>query len=153
MELKEEAFITSNLCCCSVAKLCSNIGHPMELRMPDFPVLYISQSLFNLIFIESVMPFNYLILCCPLLILPSIFPRIRVFSNESALPIRWPKYWRFSFTISPFNEYSGLFPLGLPGLISLQSKGLSRVFSSITFQKCRFFGSHSSLLSNSLTCT
>ena len=58
--------------------------------------------------IESVMPFNYLILCCPLLLLPSIFPSIRVFSNESVLCIRWPKYWSFSFNISPSNEHSGL---------------------------------------------
>ena len=58
--------------------------------------------------IESVMPFNHLILCCPLLLLPSIFPSIRVFSNESALHIRWPDYWSFSFSINPSNEYSGL---------------------------------------------
>ena len=58
--------------------------------------------------IESVMPSNYLILCCPLLLLPSIFPNIRVFSNESALHIRWPKYWSFSFNISPSNEHPGL---------------------------------------------
>ena len=67
-----------------------------------------SQSLLKLIFIESVMPSNHLILCRPLLLLLSIFPSIRVFSNESVLPIRWPKYWRFSFSISPSNEYSGL---------------------------------------------
>ena len=67
-----------------------------------------SQSLLKLMPIESAMPFNHLILRCPLLLPPSIFPRIRVFSNESALRIRWPKYWSFSFSISPFNEYSGL---------------------------------------------
>ena len=80
--------------------------------------------------IESVMPSNYLILWRPLLLLPSIFPSIRVFSNESALPIRWPKYWRFSFNISPCNEHPGLnwLPSGWTGWISLQSKGLSRVF-------------------------
>ena len=65
-----------------------------------------SQSLLKLIFIESMMPSNHLILCCPLLLLPSIFPSIRVFFNESVLPIRWPKYW--SFSINPSNEYSGL---------------------------------------------
>ena len=65
-------------------------------------------SLLKLMFIESVMPSNHLILCHPLLLLPSIFPSIRVFSSESALPIRWPKYWSFSFSISPSNEYSGL---------------------------------------------
>ena len=67
-----------------------------------------SQSLLKLMSMESVMPSNHLILCCSLLLLPSIFPSIRVFSNESALQIRWPKYWSFSFSISPSNEYSGL---------------------------------------------
>ena len=61
--------------------------------------------------IESVMPYNHLILCCPLLLLPSIFPSIKIFSSESALHIRWPKYWSFSFNISPSNEYSGLISL------------------------------------------
>ena len=68
----------------------------------------VSQSLVKLISIELVMPSNHLILCCPLLLLPSVFPRIRVFSNELAHPFRWPKYWSFSFSISPSNEYSGL---------------------------------------------
>ena len=67
-----------------------------------------SQSLLKFTSIESVMPSNHLILCCPLLCLPSIFPSIRVFSNESVLHIRWPEYWNFSFSISPSNEYSGL---------------------------------------------
>ena len=68
----------------------------------------ISYSLLKLISIESVMPSNHLILCCPLLLLPSIFPSIEVFSNESVLPIKWPKYWSFSFSISPSSEYAGL---------------------------------------------
>ena len=68
----------------------------------------ISQSLLKLMTIESMMPSNYLILCCPLLLLPSIFPSIRVFFNESALPIRWPKYWNFSLSINPSSEYSWL---------------------------------------------
>ena len=67
-----------------------------------------SLSLLKLMSIKLVMPSNHLILCCPLLLLPSIFPSIRVFSSESVLPIRWPKYWSFSFSISPSNEYSGL---------------------------------------------
>ena len=99
-----------------------------------------SQSLLKLMSIESVMPSNHLILCCPLLLLPSIFPCIRVFSNESILCIRWPKYCNFSFSISSSNEYSGLFPLGWTGLISLQSKGVSRVFSNTTVQKHQFIG-------------
>ena len=88
----------------------------------------------KLISFELVMPSNHLILCHPLLLLPSIFPSIRVFSNESAILIRWPKYWSFSFNISPSNEHPGLSPLGWTGWISLQSKGLSRVFSSPTPQ-------------------
>ena len=89
----------------------------------------ISQHLLKLMSFESVMPSNYLIFCCPLLLLPSIFPSIRVFSKESVLPIRWPKYWSFSFSICPSNEYSGLISFRISGLISLLSKGLSRVFS------------------------
>ena len=77
----------------------------------------ISQSLLKLIFIELLMLSNHLILCCPLPLLPSIFPSIRVFSNELALHIRWPKYWSFNFSISPSNEYSGLISLLLTGLI------------------------------------
>ena len=77
-----------------------------DCSMPGFPVHH--QSLLKLKSIESGMPSNHLIPCHPLLLLPSIFPRIRVFSNESALCIRWPKYWGFSFSISPSNEYSGL---------------------------------------------
>ena len=92
-----------------------------------------SQSLLKLISIGSVIPSNHLILCRPLLP-PSIFPSIRVFSNESVLRIGWPKYWSFSFSISPSNEYSGLISSRI-GLISLQSKGLSRVFSNTIFQK------------------
>ena len=88
--------------------------------------------------IESVMPFNHLILCCHLLRLPSIFSRTRAFSSESALHIRWPKYWSFSFSTGPSKEFSGLISLRLTGLICLQSKGLSRVFSSSTFQKQPF---------------
>ena len=77
---------------------------PMDCNMPSFPVL----SLLKLVSIELVMPSHHLILCSPLLPLPSIFPSVRVFSSESALYIRWPKYWSLSFSISPFNEYSGL---------------------------------------------
>ena len=104
-----------------------------------------SQSLLTLMSIESVMPSNHLILCRPLLLLPSIFPSIRVFSNESALHIRWQKYWSFSFNISASNEYAGLISLGFTGWISLQSKGLSRVFSNTTVQKHQFFSAQLSL--------
>ena len=92
---------------------------------------------------------NYLILCHLLLILPSIFPSIRVFSNESVLHIRWSKYWSFSFSISPSNEYSRLISFRMDGWISLQFKGLSRVFSNTTDQKHQFFGAQLSLQSSS----
>ena len=109
----------------------------------------ISWSLLKLMSIESVMPSNHLILCRPLLLLPSVFPSIRVFSNESALHIRWPKYWSFSFNISSSNEHPGLTPLEWTSWISLQSKGLSRVFSNTTIQKHQFFAAHPSSQSNS----
>ena len=98
----------------------------------------ISWSLLKFMSVQLVMPSNHLILCCPLLPLPSIFSSIRVFSSESALSIRWPKYWSFSFNISPSNKYSGLTSFKID-LISLLSKGLSRVFPSTTIQKHQFF--------------
>ena len=104
-----------------------------------------SQSLPKLMSIESVMPSNHLILCCTLLLLPSIFPSIRVYSNESALPIRWSEYWSFSFNISPSNEQKGLISFRIDWWISLQSKGLSGVFSNTTVQKHQFFGTQLSL--------
>ena len=82
-----------------------------------------SQSLLKLMSIESVMPSNHLILCHPLLVLPSIFPSIRVFSNESVLHIRWPKYWSFSFSISPSSEYSGLISFRMDWLDLLAVQG------------------------------
>ena len=98
-----------------------------------------SLSLLKLMSIESVMPCNHLTLCHPLLLLPSIFPSIRVFSNESVLHIRWPKYWSFSFSISPSNEYSGLISFRMDWF-DLESKGFSRVFSNTAVQKHQFFG-------------
>ena len=94
-----------------------------------------SHSLLKLMFIRWVMPSNHLILCHPLLFLPSILPSIRVFSSESVFHIKWAKYWSFSFSISPSNEYSGLIPLGLTSLISLLSKGLLRVLFNTIIQK------------------
>ena len=104
-----------------------------------------SWNLLKLMSIESVMPSNHLILCRPLLLPPSIFPNIGVFSNQLVLRIGWPKYWSFSFSISPSNEYSGLISFRMDWLISLLSKGLSRVFSNITLQKHQFFGTQLSL--------
>ena len=98
----------------------------------------ISQNLLKFMSIESVMPSYHLILCHLLLLLPSVFPSIRVFSNELAVLIRWPNYWSFSFNIGPSNVYSGLISLGLTGLISLLSKGLSKVLFNTTVQKHQF---------------
>ena len=94
-----------------------------------------SQSLPKPMSIESVMPFSYLILCHPLLLLPSIISIIMVFSSEFSLCIRWPKYWSYSFGITPSMNIQCWFPLGLTGLISLLSKRLSRVFFKTAFQK------------------
>ena len=105
----------------------------------------VSQSLLKLMSVELVMPSSHLILCHPLL-LPSVFPSIRVFSTELNLCIRWPNCWSFSFSISPSNEYSGLISFRMDWL---QSKGLSRVFSNTTVQKHKFFGAQPSLWSSS----
>ena len=105
------------------------------------------QSLLKLMSIKSVMPSNHLILCHPLLLLPLIFPNIRVFSSESVLRIRWPKYWSFSFSISPFNEYSGLisFRIDWFDLLAVQE-----TIKSLRQHHCsKFFGGHLSLWSNS----
>ena len=92
----------------SVTQSCPAICNPMECSTPGLPVRHQLRSLLKLMSIESVMPSNHLILCHPLLLLPSVLPSIRVFSNESVLRIRWPKYWSISFSIRPSNEYSGL---------------------------------------------
>ena len=122
----------------------------MDCSTPGFPRVGFTnfQSLLKLMSIESVMPSNHLILCHPLLLLPSVFSSFRVFSNESVLCIRQPKYWSFSFSISPSNEYSGQISFKI-GWISLQSKGLSSVFSNTSVQKHQFFGAQ--LLSIALT--
>ena len=104
-------------------------GHQASLSITN------SQSPPKPMSIELVMPSNHLILCHPLLLLPSIFPSIRVFSNESALCMRWPKYWSFSFSISPSVNTQDWSPLRWTGWISLQSKELSRVFSGTIVQK------------------
>ena len=111
--------------CCSVARLCLTLCDPTDVAHQTSLSFTISWRLLKLMSIESVMPSNHLILCHPLLLLTSIFPSIRVFSNESALYIRQPKYWSFSF--SPSNEYSRLISFGI-GLISLQSKGTLESF-------------------------
>ena len=108
----------------SVAQLCPTLRCPMDCSMPGFPVSVTnSQSLLKHMSIESRMPSSHLILCHPLLLLPSIFSSIRVFSNESVLHIRWPKYWGFSFSISPSNEYSGLISIRIYWLDLLAVQG------------------------------
>ena len=88
--------------------MCPTLCNPIDCSTPGFPVHPNSQSLRKLMPIESVMPSNHLIFCCPILLLPSVFLSIRAFSNESVLHIGWPKHWSFSSSISPLNEYSGL---------------------------------------------
>ena len=112
---------------------CSTPGLPIHHQLPEFTQTHVCQVS------DAIQPSHPLSS-----LLPSIFPSIKVFSNESVLRIRWPKYWGFSFSISPSKEYSGL-----TGLISSLSKGLSRVFSSTTVQKHQFFGAQPSLWSNS----
>ena len=100
----------------SVTQLCPTLCDPMNCSKASLSITN-SQSLLKLMSIELVMPSSHLILCCPLLLLPSIFPSIRVFSKESVLHIRWPKYWSFSFSISPSNEKSGLISFSNEGYI------------------------------------
>ena len=105
-----DVFISCDYCCqfSSVTQSCLTLCDPMDCSTPSFPVHHQLLDMLKLMSMESVMPSNHLILCHPLLLLPSIFPSIRVFSKESVLRITWSKYWSFSFNISPSNEYSGL---------------------------------------------
>ena len=116
----------------------------MSSSTPGFSVDLYTLSLLKLMSIESVMPSNHFILCCPLLLLPSIFPSIRVFSNESALHIRWPKSWSFSFSISPSNGYSGLISfrmdwLDLPAVQGTFNSFLQHHSSKASILKCSAF--------------
>ena len=96
----------------------------MDCSTPGFPVLHHLPKLLTLILTESVMPSNHLILCHPLLLPPSVFPSFRIFSSESALHITWPKYWSFSFSISPSNEYSGLISFRIDWFDLLADQGI-----------------------------
>ena len=144
-------YLLQNLCLDSVSSV-QSLSHVWLFTTPWTAACQTSLSIVNsrmllkLMSVESVMPSNYHILCCPLLLPPSIFPSIRIFSNKSILCIRWPKYWSYSFSISPSNEYSGLISLEWTAWNSLQSKGLSRVFSITTvkeLQNSAFFIVHS----------
>ena len=134
-------------CCCSVIQSCPTLCDSMDCNMPGFPVLHYFPELAqtNIHWVHNAIQPSH-----PLssLHLPLIFPSIRVFSIESALRIRWPKYWSFSFNISPSNKYSGLISFRKSGLISLHCKGLSSVFSNTTVQRHQFFGAQLSLKSN-----
>ena len=133
--------------CCSVAKSRLTFCNPMDCSTPTFPALHYLLE-FAQIYVhwvgDAIQPSRP---CHPLLLLPSIFPSIRVFSNESLLCIRWPQYW--SFSISPFNEYLGLTSFKIDWFDLLVSKGLSRVFSSTTIRKHQFIGAQPFLWSNS----
>ena len=107
----------------SVTQSCSTLCNPMDCSTQASLSITNSWSLLKLMSIKLVMPSNRLILCCPLLVLPSIFPSIRIFSTESVLHIRWPKYWRFSFSIGPSNEYSGLISFRMDCLDLLAVQG------------------------------
>ena len=93
-------FLHCCCCCFTVTQSCPTLGNPMDCSTPGLPVLHYHLEFAQIYVHESVIPSKHLILCYPLLFLPSVFPRIRVFSNESTLPMRWPKYWSFSFSIS-----------------------------------------------------
>ena len=162
--------------CCSVTQSCPILCNPIDWSMPGFPQFQFSsvqslsrvrlfatpwvtacqaspsitnsRSSLRLTSVNSVMPSSHLILCHPLLLLPPIPPSIRVFSTESTLHVRWPKYWSFSFSIIPSKKSQG-WSSEWTGWISLQSKGLSRVFSNTTVLKHQFFGTQPSSQSNS----
>ena len=128
----------------SVAQLCPTFVTSWTAACQASLFITNSCSLLKLMSIKSVMPSNHLILCCTLLLPPSIVPNISVFSNESDFCIRWPKYWSFSFS-SASNEYSGLISFRIDWLDLLPIQGLSRVFSNTTVQKHQFFHTQLSL--------
>ena len=112
----------------------------MDCSTPGFVCPSPTPRVYSNMAIKSVMPSNHLILCHPLLLLPSVFPSIRVFSSESVLHIRWPKYWSFSFSISPSNEYSGLISFRMDWLDLLVVQGTLKVFSKPQFKNINSSG-------------
>ena len=131
----------------SVAQLCLTLYDPTDCSTSGFPVLYISRNLLKLMSIESVMPPNHLILCHPLLLPPSIFPIIRVFSNELAVHIRRPGYWSFSF--NPSNEYSSLISFRIDWFDHLAVQGTLKSLLQHHSSKDQFFSTQPSSWSNS----
>ena len=133
----------------SVAQSCPTLCDLMNRSTPGLPV-YHQLPEFTQTHVHRVCDAcSHLILCCPLLLLPPNPPSFRVFSNESTLHMRWPKYWSLSFSIIPSKEHPGQSPLEWTGWISLQSKRLSRVFSNTTVEKHQFFSAQLSSQSNS----
>ena len=128
--------------CCSVAQSRLTPCDPVDQAFLSFTI---TRSLLKFMSIELVMPSNHLILCRPLVLLPSIFPSIRIFSNESVLCIRWPKYWSFSFSISPSNEYSGLVSFRMDWLVLLAVQGTLKSLLLPHSQKHQFFCAQLSL--------
>ena len=132
----------------SITRSCPTLCNPTDCRTSGFPVhhqLLELKLMSKHKLIDSVMPSNHLTLCAPILLPPSIFLNIRVFSNESVLHIRWPKYWSFSFSISPSNEYSGLISFRMDWLDLLEVQGTLRSLFNTTVQKHQFFGTQLSL--------
>ena len=129
----------------SVAQSCLTLCNPMECSTLGLPIHHQLPEFIQIMPIELVMPSKYPILCHPLLIPPSIFPSIRVFSNESTLPISWPKYWSFNFSISPSNEYSRLIAFKMDWLDLLAVQEILKIFSNTTVQKHQFFSFQLSL--------
>ena len=130
---------------CSVAQLCPTLCDPINCSMPGLPIpITNSRGSLKLTSIESVMPSSHLILCRPLLLLPPIRPRFRVFSNESTLCMRWPKYWSFSFSIIPTKEHPGLISFRMDWLDLLAGQGTLKSLLT-TVQKHQFFGAQLSL--------
>ena len=129
----------------SVAQCCLTLCNAIDCSMPGLPTHHQLPELLKLTSIELVKPSNLLILCHPLLLLPSIFPSIRVFSNESILRIRWPKCWSFRFNISPSNEHSGLISFRMDWLDLLAVQGTLKSLLQHHIQKHQFFGTQLSL--------
>ena len=146
----DEAFKTYSLQFRSVAQSCPTLCDPMHCSTPGLPVHHqLPESTPTHVQLESVMPFSHLILCHPLLLPPSIFPSIRVFSNKLVLRIRWPKYWSFCFSLSPSNEHPGLISFRMDWLDLLAVQGTLESLLHTTVQKQQFFGAQLSLWSNS----
>ena len=135
---------TQLCCCCSFTQSCPTLCDLMGCRMPGFLFFTVSQNFLKLMPIESVMPFNHLILCHPLSLLSSIFSSIRVSSNKSAFRIRGPKYWSFSFSITPSNKYSGLISFRIDWFDLLAVQGILKSFlqhysSEVSVLQCSAF--------------